>query len=114
MKDLYEALCEWLSIHPITTGGILAVTLTAFRVALAENRKSFGFVCLEGLSCGLLSMAFSYTAINMLNMDPSIGIFMGSTAGFIGLERIQALFIRLLDKWVAIKTGEKNDGNAPD
>ena len=107
MKDLYEAVCGWLSAHPITTGGALALILTGLRVAMSEHKKSFGMVCLEGVSCGLLSMAFSYTAINMLNLDPSIGIFIGSTAGFIGVERIQTLMIKILDMWLANRLERK-------
>ncbi len=109
MQNLYDRICEWLSIHPISTGGCLAVILTAIRIALSETNKSFGFVCLEGIACGLLSMAFSYTAINLMHLDPSIGILIGSTAGFIGIERIQTLMIKLLDLWlVKHSTGKQN------
>lgn len=105
MKDLYDVLCEWLTGHPITTGGVLALILTALRVAMAENRKSFGFVCLEGLSCGLLSMAFSYAAVGMLGVDNSVGVLIGGSAGFIGLDRMKVLFISIVDKWIANKNG---------
>lgn len=108
MKDFYERFCDWLTIHPITTGGILAVILTALRVAMSETDKSFGYVCMEGVACGLLSMAFSYAAINMMSLDPSVGIFIGSTAGFIGVERIQTLMIKILDTWVTSKS-KRND-----
>ena len=111
VKDLYDSLCEWLSAHPITTGGVLALILTGLRVGLSETKKSFGFVCLEGLACGLLSMAFSYAAINMMNFDPSIGIFIGSTAGFIGIERIQTLMIKILDAWIASRSGHNKEND---
>lgn len=109
MKDLYDSLCEWLSAHPITTGGILAVILTGLRVAMAEDKKSFGFVCLEGLSCGLLSMAFSYAAIHMLGVDNSVGILIGSSAGFVGLDRLKALFIKLIDSYLDSKKERNHD-----
>lgn len=108
MKDFYDAFCEWLSIHPITTGGCLALILTALRVAMSEDNKSFKFVCLEGVACGFLSMALSYTAIHLLNLDSSIGVFIGSTAGFIGIERTRAFMVRLLDSWVARHDGKDN------
>lgn len=108
MRELYDHLCSWLSAHPITTGGVLALILTGLRVAMSENKKSFGMVCLEGVSCGLLSMAFSYTAINMLHLDPSIGIFIGSTAGFIGVERIQTLMLKIIDMWLAHRLERKD------
>lgn len=105
VKDFYDALCEWLSIHPITTGGMLALILTALRVALSETSRSFSYVCMEGLACGFLSMAFSYTAINMLGVDPSIGTLIGATAGFIGIERTRAFMIKLLDAWILKQKG---------
>lgn len=98
--NLYDRIAEWLTAHPISTGGALALVLTGLRVGMAEHKKSFGMVCIEGLACGLLSMAFSYAAIHILNFDPSIGIFIGSTAGFIGIERIQVLMIKILDLWL--------------
>lgn len=109
MKDFYERFCDWLTIHPITTGGILAVILTALRVAMSETDKSFGYVCMEGVACGLLSMAFSYAAINMMSLDPSVGIFIGSTAGFIGVERLRILFIKLIDIYLGAKSGKVSD-----
>lgn len=111
--NLYDRVAEWLTAHPIPTGGALALTLTALRVLMANDRKSFGMVCVEGLACGLLSMAFSYAAIHILNFDPSIGIFIGSTAGFIGIERIQTLMIKILDLWLekhsAVKQSKDSD-----
>lgn len=98
--NLYDRIAEWLTAHPISTGGALALILTALRVIMAEDNKSFGRVCVEGLACGLLSMAFSSAAINIMHLDPSIGIFIGSTAGFIGIERIQTLMVKLLDLWL--------------
>lgn len=109
VKDLYDSLCEWLSAHPITTGGILAVILTGLRVAMAEDKKSFGFVCLEGLSCGLLSMAFSYAAIGMLGVDNSVGILIGSSAGFVGLDRMKALFIKVIDTYIGSRKENDHD-----
>lgn len=101
MGNLYDRISEWLTAHPITTGGALALILTGLRVLMAEDRKSFGMVCVEGLACGLLSMAFSYTAIGMLGMDNSIGVLIGSSAGFIGIDRTKLLFIRFLDAYIA-------------
>lgn len=109
MKDFYDSFCEWLSIHPITTGGILAIILTAFRVIMAEDKKSFGLVCLEGLSCGLLSMAFSYAAIGMLGVDNSVGVLIGGSAGFVGLDRMKALFIAGVDRFLERKVGRDED-----
>ena len=113
MNNWYDRIAEWLTAHPISTGGVLALVLTGLRVSMAEHKKSFGMVCIEGLACGLLSMAFSYAAIHILNFDPSIGIFIGSTAGFIGIERIQTLMIKILDLWLekhsAVKQSKDSD-----
>lgn len=111
MKGFYDAFCDWLSVHPITTGGVLAIVLTGLRVAMSEDSKSFKFVCLEGVACGCLSMALSYTAIHLLNLDSSIGVFIGSTAGFIGIERTRVFMIRLLDSWLASHYGKDTDRN---
>lgn len=109
MNNLYDRIADWLTAHPISTGGVLALVLTALRVGMAEHKKSFGMVCVEGLACGLLSMAFSYAAINIMHLDPSIGIFIGSTAGFIGIERIQTLMLKLLDAWIAARSAKGDD-----
>lgn len=109
MKEFYDALCDWLQIHPISTGGCLAIILTGLRVAMAEGNKSFGMVCLEGLSCGLLSMAFSYAAVNMFGVDNSVGILIGASAGFVGIDRLKAIFIRLIDTYLANRGGSHVD-----
>jgi hypothetical protein len=64
---------------------------------------------MEGVACGLLSMSFSYAAINLMSLDPSVGIFIGSTAGFIGVERLRILFIKLIDLYLGNKS-RKTDG----
>ena len=68
-------------------------------------------VLLEGLSCGLLSMAFSYTTINVCGLDPSVGVFCGATAGFIGVDRLKALLIRILDAYLS-RSLRKSSGDA--
>lgn len=113
MKDFYDSLCQWLTDHPISTGGALALILTALRIAMAENNKSFGFVCIEGISCGFLSMAFSYAAIGMLGVDNSVGVLIGASAGFIGLDRLKMLFIKIIDTYLDRKTvcSKKSDSD---
>lgn len=114
MRQLYDEMCTWLSQHPISTGGCLAIVLTAIRIRLSEDRNSMtaSTVLLEGLSCGLLSMAFSYTAINVCGLDSSIGVFCGATAGFIGVDRLKALFIRILDAYLS-RSLQKSSGDVP-
>lgn len=109
VSKIYDAICEWLSIHPVSTGGLLAIILTALRIAMAENNKSFAFVCVEGLCCGLLSMAFSYSAIGMLGVDSSVAVLIGGSAGFIGLDRLKVAFIKVFDAWVSSHSNS-NDG----
>lgn len=99
--NLYDRIAEWLTAHPISTGGALALVLTALRVLMAEDRKPFGMVCVEGLACGLLSMAFSSAATGMLGVDNSVGVLIGASAGFIGLDRMKALFIRVIDAYIS-------------
>lgn len=106
MNNFYDRICEWLNLHPITTGGFMALILTTMRVAMSENKKSFGYVCLEAFSCGLLSMAFSSSAIGLLHCDPSVAVLIGATAGFIGVDRLKVLIIKILDNWI-----EKHDPN---
>lgn len=109
MLNLYDKVSEWLALHPITTGGALALILTGIRVIRNQQRPTFATVCLEGVCCGLLSMAFSYAAIGMLGADSSVGVLIGSTAGFIGLDRIKVLFNALLDHYLL-----KASQSAPD
>lgn len=118
MNDLYDRLADWLQAHPVTTGGGLALVLTSLRLGLSETSRSFGFVCLEGLSCGLLSMAFSYAAIGLLGVDNSVGVLIGATAGFIGVDRLKLALIKILDLWLARQApgsasqgGQNRNGN---
>ena len=118
MHDYYDNFTAWLQAHPVTTGGGLALALTALRIGLSETSRSFGFVCLEGLSCGLLSMALSYAAIGLLGVDSSVGVLIGATAGFIGVDRLKLALIKILDLWLTRaapgsggKAGENRNGN---
>lgn len=114
----YDNFTDWLQSHPVTTGGGLALALTGLRIGLSETNRSFGFVCLEGLSCGLLSMALSQSAIGLLGVDSSVGMLIGATAGFIGVDRLKLVLIKILDLWLARaapgngeKSGENSNGN---
>jgi len=118
MHNYYDNLTDWLQAHPVTTGGGLALALTGLRIGLSETNRSFGFVCLEGLSCGLLSMALSQSAIGLLGVDSSVGMLIGATAGFIGVDRLKLALIKILDLWLARavpgsgeKAGENRNGN---
>lgn len=118
MHNYYDNLTDWFQAHPVTTGGGLALVLTALRIGLSETNRSFGFVCLEGLSCGLLSMALSQSAIGLLGVDSSVGMLIGATAGFIGVDRLKLALIKILDLWLARavpgsgeKAGENRNGN---
>lgn len=112
MNNWYDRISEWLTAHPISTGGALALILTALRVIMAEDNKSFGMVCVEGLACGLLSMAFSYAATGMLGVDNSVGVLIGASAGFIGLDRMKSLFIRAIDAYLAHHNGGNSEPSA--
>lgn len=112
MQNWYDRIAEWLTLHPVSTGGGLALVLTALRTGLSEESRSFGYVCLEGLSCGLLSMAFSYSAVGLLGVDNSIGVLIGASAGFIGVDRIKWVMIRVLDAWVYSKAKGSGPGSA--
>lgn len=109
MKDLYESFCSWITGHPISCGGILALILTTIRVALAEDKRSFSMVCLEAVGCGLLSVAFSYSAISMFHCDQSIAVLIGSSAGFIGIDRIKLIMLKIIDNLLARKGIKEND-----
>lgn len=118
MHNYYDNFADWLQSHPVTTGGGLALALTGLRIGLSETNRSFGFVCLEGLSCGLLSMALSQSAIGLLGVDSSVGMLIGATAGFIGVDRLKLALIKILDLWLARaapgngeKAGENRNGN---
>lgn len=118
MHSYYDNLTDWLQSHPVTTGGGLALVLTGLRIGLSETNRSFGFVCLEGLSCGLLSMAMTHAAIGLLGVDGSVGVLIGATAGFVGVDRLKLALIKILDLWLARavpgggeKTGENSNGN---
>ena len=118
MHSYYDNLTDWLQSHPVTTGGGLALVLTGLRIGLSETNRSFGFVCLEGLSCGLLSMAMTHAAIGLLGVDGSVGVLIGATAGCVGVDRLKLALIKILDLWLARavpgggeKTGENSNGN---
>lgn len=118
MHSYYDNLTDWLQSHPVTTGGGLALVLTGLRIGLSETNRSFGFVCLEGLSCGLLSMAMTHAAIGLLGVDGSVGVLIGATAGFVGVDRLKLALIKILDLWLARavpgggeKAGENRNGN---
>lgn len=114
MHNYYDNLTDWLQSHPVTTGGGLALVLTALRIGLSDTSRSFGFVCMEGLSCGLLSMAMTHAAIGLLGVDSSVGVLIGATAGFIGVDRLKLALIKILDLWLARAvpgSGEKAGGN---
>ncbi|MGH9930715.1 MAG: phage holin, lambda family [Pyrinomonadaceae bacterium] len=92
---------NWLQAFMAMPGelqALLAAILTAtIRVVYDRSEKSWQRIGLEGLLCGCISVGL-YSGADYLGLPSSIGVFIGSSIGFIGVIQFRVFAFRLIGK----------------
>lgn len=102
---LWGAFIEWLSQpSPTVQGFLMALAITILRVIYDRKEKAWQRIALEGLLCGLLTVAGTSIAVLTISFWAQqyqaslahIAVGIGGVVGFFGVEAVRRLAIRLL------------------
>ena len=78
---------------------IAAIITATVRVIYDKSERSWQRISLEGLLCGCIAVGL-YSGADYLGLPPSIGVFIGSTVGFIGVIQFREFALRFIARKV--------------
>lgn len=94
--EVWAAVLAWLhAIAPSLYAFALSVTIAVVRVIYGGGSKRQ--MILEGLLCGLLTLALA-PLVEYFGLPQSMATFVGRCCGFIGTEKLRELAIRFGEK----------------
>lgn len=105
MKKMPDNPNNWFTLlmsMPGEAQALIAAIVTAtLRVVYDKTETSWQRVGLEALLCGCIAVGL-YALAGYFKMPPSVGVFIGSSVGFVGVIKFRELAFRFL--------GRKADG----
>ncbi|HDH0767287.1 TPA: phage holin, lambda family [Klebsiella pneumoniae] len=105
--DWIELLLQswWRGETPI--GGVLmSITITILRVAYTGG--GWRQMLLEGALCGALTLTAA-SCMGLIGLPPAATIALGGAIGFIGVEKVRGVLIRVLNQ----RFGVSDDNSKP-
>ena len=84
---MYDKISEWLSLHPLFSGGFISFLLAVLR--LFRERRSFPAALFEGAICALLTVGlFSGVQYMFPNMQTDTCVAFGAMIGYLGYVKL--------------------------
>lgn len=74
---------------------IAAIITATLRVVYDKSETSWQRIGLEGLLCGCIAVGL-YSAAGYFGMPSSIGVFLGSSVGFVGVIKFREFAFRFI------------------
>ena len=85
---MYDKISEWLSLHPLFSGGFISFLLAVLR--LFRERRSFPAALFEGAICALLTVGlFSGVQYMFPNMQTDTCVAFGAMIGYLGTDYVK-------------------------
>ena len=92
---MYDKISEWLSLHPIFSGGFISFLLAVLR--LFRERRSFPAALFEGAICALLTVGlFSGVQYMFPNMQTDTCVAFGAMIGYLGTDYVKLVLQSLI------------------
>ena len=76
---------------------IAAMITATLRVVYDRSETSWLRISLEGLLCGCIGVGL-YSGAGYLGLPPSMGVFIGSSVGFVGVVKFREFTLKFLGK----------------
>jgi lambda family phage holin len=87
-----------ISAMPGEVQALIAAVITAtLRIVYDKTENSWQRIGLEGLLCGCIAVGL-YSAAGYLGLPSSIGVFIGSSVGFVGVVQFRTFALRFIGK----------------
>lgn len=101
MKKMPDNPNNWLTLlmsMPGEAQALVAALITAtLRVVYDKSETSWQRIGLEGLLCGCIAVGL-YSGAGYFGMPPSVGVFIGSSVGFVGVIKFREFAFRFIGK----------------
>jgi lambda family phage holin len=92
---MYDKISEWLSLHPLFSGGFISFLLAVLR--LFRERRSFPAALFEGAICALLTVGlFSGVQYLFPNMQTDTCVAFGAMIGYLGTDYVKLVLQSLI------------------
>ena len=92
---MYDKISEWLSLHPLFSGGFISFLLAVLR--LFRERRSFPAALFEGAICALLTVGlFSGVQYMFPNMRTDTCVAFGAMIGYLGTDYVKLVLQSLI------------------
>ena len=92
---MYDKISEWLSLHPLFSGGFISFLLAVLR--LFRERHSFPAALFEGAICALLTVGlFSGVQYMFPNMQTDTCVAFGAMIGYLGTDYVKLVLQSLI------------------
>ena len=92
---MYDKISEWLSLHPLFSGGFISFLLAVLR--LFRERRSFPAALFEGAICALLTVGlFSGVQYMFPNMQTDTCVAFGALVGYLGTDYVKLVLQSLI------------------
>ena len=92
---MYDKISEWLSLHPLFSGGFISFLLAVLR--LFRERRSFPAALFEGAICALLTVGlFSGVQYMFPNMQIDTCVAFGAMIGYLGTDYVKLVLQSLI------------------
>ena len=109
---MYDKISEWLSLHPLFSGGFISFLLAVLR--LFRERRSFPAALFEGAICALLTVGlFSGVQYMFPNMQTDTCVAFGAMIGYLGTDYVK-LVLRRSEAQKAVDKSETETDNTSD
>jgi len=115
---MYDKISEWLSLHPLFSGGFISFLLAVLR--LFRERRSFPAALFEGAICALLTVGlFSGVQYMFPNMQTDTCVAFGAMIGYLGTDYVKLVLqglipARRLEAQKAVDKSETETDNTSD
>ncbi len=96
VTELYDAICSWFTVHPISSGGIMAFCMSVLRMTM-KGERSIITILTESCICAFLSVGVTYLLKSVFGMSAEIAVFVGSMTGYIGADNVKTLVQKFLN-----------------
>lgn len=92
---MYDKISEWLSLHPLFSGGFISFLLAVLR--LFRERHSFPAALFEGAICALLTVGlFSGVQYMFPHMQTDTCVAFGAMIGYLGTDYVKLVLQGLI------------------
>ena len=100
VTEMYDAVCTWLSLHPVSSGSIMAFILSVLRLYM-QGERTFKTIFTESLICAFLSVGVTYLMTAGCGLSSEISVFIGSMTGYIGADNVKVLIQKIISNKLA-------------